>query len=247
MCRLCLTRRTLLLAPAVLPFQSGHAASGGDVPFEPHMRLANPPADGLTVALTLDACPGAFDDRIALALVENAIPATMFVTALWMRRNPAALAFLLAHKDLFALENHGARHIPPVLGTHPIYGIPVAGDLDTVRREVTGGSDAITAATGMAPRWYRASTGFYSPSAIPAIRQLGFRIGAYSLNADQGASLPAPSVASRIAKAVNGDVIVAHINQPTRQSGAGVAAGVRDLHRQGARFVHLDPAGPPLA
>jgi peptidoglycan/xylan/chitin deacetylase (PgdA/CDA1 family) len=244
MCRLCLSRRTLLLAPAVLPFSAARASTPDNAPVEPKARLANLPPDRLTVALTLDACPGAFDERMANALIESQIPATIFVTELWMRRNPAGLALLLAHRDLFALENHGARHIPPVLGVRTIYGIPVAGDIATIRREVTDGATAITTATGLAPRWYRAATGYYSPSVLPAIEQLGFGIGAYSLSADEGASLPAASVARRIAGAANGEVIVAHINQPSRPSGAGVVTGVRELQRRGAHFLRLDQLTP---
>ena len=56
-----------------------------------------PGASGVTVALTLDACMGAVDDRILGVLVEKAIPATIFVTHRWLTRNPAALAVLLAH------------------------------------------------------------------------------------------------------------------------------------------------------
>lgn len=204
------------------------------------MRLAHAPSDRLVVALTFDACPGAFDQRIADALVAAGIPATIFATDLWMRWNPASLAFLLAHRDLFAIENHGERHIPPVLGRGTIFGIPVAGDLATVRHEVTAGAVAVAAASGTTPRWYRAATGFYSHSAIPDIQQLGFGIGGYSLNADAGASLPARSVTQRIATAASGDVIVAHINQPSRPSGAGVVAGIQALHRRGASFVRLD-------
>lgn len=238
MCRLCLPRRNFLLGSTVLPiFRTS------DAPIEPHLRLVNAPSDGLTVALTFDACPGAFDTRIANTLVEHGIPATILVTALWMRRNPSGLAFLLAHRNLFALENHGALHIPPVLGDRTIYGIKAAGNLDAIQREVTDGATAITSATGIAPRWYRAATGFYNPSAIPTIERLGFGIAGYSLNADQGASLPANSVAKRIASATNGDVIVAHINQPHRPSGAGVAAGIVELQDRGAVFRHLDPPG----
>ncbi len=204
------------------------------------MRLANAPADRLVVALTFDACPGAFDQRIADALVAASIQATIFVTDLWMRWNPAGLAFLLAHRDLFAIENHGERHIPPVLGHGTIFGIPIAGDLTTVRHEVTAGAAAIAKASGVTPRWYRAATGFYSPSVIPDIQQLGFGIGGYSLSADEGASLPAHSVTQRIAAAASGDVIVAHINQPSRPSGAGVVPGIQALQRRGASFVRLD-------
>jgi hypothetical protein len=95
-------------------------------------------------------------------------------------------------------------------------------------------------ATGTPPRWYRGATGYYSLSAMPEIEQLGFGIAGYSLNADAGASLPAHSVAARITKATNGEIIVAHINQPNRPSGLGVVAGVRNLQHRGAGFRRLD-------
>jgi peptidoglycan/xylan/chitin deacetylase (PgdA/CDA1 family) len=216
-----------------------HAAER-DAPVEPRIRLADTPADLHVVALTFDCCPGAFDARIATVLVSQRIPATIFVTGLWLRRNPEGLALLLAHPDLFALENHGAQHIPPVLGDRSIYGIRAAGDLPAIRREIDGGTRAIRTATGAAPRWYRAATGFYTPSVIPEIQSMGFAIAGYSLSADQGASLPAARVAARLAGVRSGDVIVAHLNQPLRPSGQGVVEGLRTLQRQGTTFVRLD-------
>jgi len=238
-----LTRRNLSQTALAAAF-----VSPGGAPVEPHMRLASPEPGGLTVALTFDGCPGGFDDRIASALAAACIPATLFLTDVWMRRNPAGLAFFLAHRDLFAIQNHGARHIPPILGSGTLYGLPVAGDLATVRQEVQGGADAIQAATGTAPRWYRAAAARYSPAVLPVIRDMGFAIAGFSLAADLGASLPAHAVEARIAAASNGDVVLAHINQPHRPSGAGVVAGVLALQRRGARFVQLDqtavtPAG----
>jgi peptidoglycan/xylan/chitin deacetylase (PgdA/CDA1 family) len=240
MCCFCLSRRSLLVAPAFLSWTSAGTAQVLDMPIEPRMRLADPPSDRLVVVLTLDACPGDFDERIATALVESGIAATIFVTDLWMRRNPVGLAYLLAHRDLFDIENHGELHIPPVIGKGRIYGIPVAGDLVTVRREVVQGANAISMATGTPPHWYRGATGYYSLSAMPEIEQAGFSIAGYSLNADAGASLPAHSVAARMAMATNGEIIVAHINQPNRPSGWGVVAGVRNLQHRGASFRRFD-------
>jgi peptidoglycan/xylan/chitin deacetylase (PgdA/CDA1 family) len=231
------------------PAVSGYAATSGagtsraadpDAPVEPQIRLADVPADKRVIALTFDCCPGAFDRRIATVLITERIPATIFVTWLWMRRNPDGLALLLAHPDLFAIENHGERHIPPVLGDRTIFGIRVAGDLPAIRHEIEAGARAIQTATGRTPRWYRAATGFYSPSVIPAIEAMGSSIGGYSFSADLGASLPAARVAARMAEARSGDVIVAHLNQPLRPSGQGVVDGLRALQRQDTVFVRLD-------
>jgi peptidoglycan/xylan/chitin deacetylase (PgdA/CDA1 family) len=243
MCGRCLTRRNLVraaVAAGTLAIARQAIATDRDTPVEPQLRLPIDTPDQHVVALTLDACPGAFDMRIASALVDDAIPATIFITALWMRRNPEGLKLLLAHPDLFSLQNHGERHIPPVLGDRSIFGIKAAGDLATIRTEVSNGARAIEDASGIAPRSYRAATGFYSPSVIPEIEAMGFAIGGYSFSADAGASLPAARVATRMAAAKSGDVIVAHINQPLRPSGEGVVAGIRALQRQGTRFVRLD-------
>jgi hypothetical protein len=42
-----------------------------------------------------------------------------------------------------------------------------------------------------------------------------------------------------MAAAKDGDVVIAHINQPGRQSGGGVAKGILDLKAKGYRFVKL--------
>ena len=83
------------------PWARSRPMTARDVPVEPRMRLGDASPGRLVVALTLDACPGAFDERIATALVESGIKATIFVTGLWLRENPVGLAFLLAHRDLF--------------------------------------------------------------------------------------------------------------------------------------------------
>ena len=215
------------------------AASAGQDSVEPRLRLR----PGLSaVALTLDACSGGFDERIATMLVDQGIPATIFVTGIWLRQNPSGLAFLLAHRDLFDLQNHGARHIPAIIGGGTIYGLPCARDLEAVKREALDGDNLLAVASGGHARWYRCAAARYSPTAIPAIEELGFAVAGYSLSADAGASLPASVVTARIARAQPGDVIIGHINHPERSSGAGIVAGVVALRRLGMAFVPL-PGG----
>lgn len=188
------------------------------------------------VALTLDACSGDVDHRILDLLVKEKIPATLFVTARWLRRNPAAITVLKAHPELFAIENHGADHVPAITELKTMYGIPTAGTAAAISAEVQGGADKIYQVFGVKSGWYRDATARYSTDAVRQIEAMGYKIAGYSLNGDRGASLPAATVARRIAAAKDGDVIIAHINQPKRASGAGVAEGILALKKQHVQF-----------
>ena len=233
-------RRTLLALLATLPLPLpalAHTRSDGLI--EPELRIAPGGAASPRVALTLDACMGEVDLRILDALVGNQISATIFVTRRWLDKNGEALVTLKAHPELFELQNHGAMHIPAVTGTQKLYGIEPAGTLEAVEAEVTGGAAAMTA-LGIAPaKWYRDATALYSADALARIRQLGYRIAGFSLNADFGASIPAAKVAERLATAKDGDVIIGHINQPKRSSGEGIVTGILALKQRGFRFVRL--------
>lgn len=242
MCGFCgtgLTRRQLCHGLLAAPLAMGPVRKDGLV--EPVLRL-QPQSGPRRVAVTLDACPGHFDPRVANLLVERKIPATIFITAIWMRMNPEGLAFFLKHPDVFTLENHGARHLPPVLGTRRIYGLEVAGSWPAIQAEIEGGAEAVYKVTGRRPAWYRGAAGLYTPSVVPRIQTAGMRVAGYSLNSDGGASFPAALVEARIRAARDGDVIEGHINQPKRASGAGIAAGLAALQGDGVRFVRLDEA-----
>jgi peptidoglycan/xylan/chitin deacetylase (PgdA/CDA1 family) len=195
------------------------------------------------VAVTLDACPGHFDLRVATTLVAQNIKATVNLCATWMHQNPNALAWLQAHPTIFNLQNHGAHHLPAVLGTATVYGLPVAGCLAGIKAEVLDGAAALQAAGLPAPVWYRTAAALYSPQAVPFIQGLGVRIQGYSLNVDDGASLPAAAVSARLQTAQDGEVLIGHINQPHRASGAGWAEGLPRLQAAGTEFVWLTDPG----
>ena len=207
---------------------------------EPVLRLPAA-AHGVTrVALTFDACDGRVDRRILDVLEQDSIPATIFVTARWLRGNPVAFAEMRARPDLFEIEDHGARHVPAVSYPTEIYGLSSAGSPAAVIAEASGGAKAIVAMGGVAPHWFRGAAAKYDATAMAAVRGLGFEIAGYSLNGDQGASLSAEAAARRVRGAVDGDVILAHINQPDRPAGKGVAEGVADLRARGVTFVRLE-------
>ncbi|HQZ12046.1 MAG TPA: polysaccharide deacetylase family protein [Devosia sp.] len=229
-------RRDFLVACACAACAGGARANGL---VEPHMRF-DAPRGTPQVALTLDACMGETDERLLGPLIDNAIRTTLFVTKRWLDGNGPAVALIARHRDLFSVENHGAMHVPAVIGTERPYGIAPAGTTEAVRDEVLGGSDAIVRAFGTAPRWYRDATALYSLDAIALIEELGFRVAGFSLNGDFGASASAETAHQNIAESRSGDVVIAHINQPHRAAGAGVISGILALKARGHQFVHLD-------
>lgn len=209
-------------------------------------KLSLPKAAGPTprVAVTLDACSGATDRRILDLLIAEEIPATFFVTGRWIRRNAEALALIAARPDLFEVENHGLNHVPAIELEGTVYDIAAAGSMEAVRSEVEEGARWIVKAGLAGPRWFRGATARYTPASASAIEAMGYRIAGYSLNADDGASVSARTAAKRLKAASDGDVIIAHVNQPTHAAGAGVAEGLKALKAKGAVFVKLDALEP---
>jgi peptidoglycan/xylan/chitin deacetylase (PgdA/CDA1 family) len=229
-------KHVALIALGLLALSPATALAGD---YEPRLSFSAD-ASPRTVALTFDACAGGFDRRVMDALIATNARATIFVTERWLKKNAAALAEMKARPDLFEIENHGKDHVPAVTDAATMFGIRTAATIEAVRTEIEGGAKAVEAATGKRPGWYRGATARYSGDAMDLSKSLGMKIAGYSLNADMGASLPAASVTKRMAAARSGDVVIAHINQPGRPAGQGVADGVRALAASGARFVRLD-------
>ena len=228
------------VASPTVPHETGPAQSAISI-VEPQLRLV-PGTGGPRVAVTLDACMGKIDHRILDVLVRERIAATMFVTERWLKQNDATVALLKQHPDLFQLENHGGQHVPAITSQPTMYGIKTAGSLDAVRQEIQAGVDRIIATGAARPAWYRDATARYSTDAVKLAEEMGYKVAGYSLNGDMGASLPAAAVEKRISAARDGDVIISHINQPTRPAGEGVAKGLLALKAKGFTFVRLQDA-----
>ena len=192
-------------------------------------------------ALTLDACGGAFDEDLIHYLIAQHIPATIFATKRWIDRNPHGVALLIAHPDLFEIEDHGANHLPAVIGAGKrVYGILGQPDAAHLISEVEGGASAIAAISGTAPRWYRGATAEYDAAAIEVIQSLGYKIAGFSLNADAGATLGRAAIVARLKASRNGDIIIAHMNKPKSDTAEGLADGLAWMAAHGFRFVTLN-------
>lgn len=199
-------------------------------------------APSRTLALTFDACDGGTDMRILALLRALEVPATIFVTNQWLRRNMAT-ARDLASDPLFSLACHGKRHKPASVAGKKIYGIVGTRNVLELVEEVEDNARSIEAVSGVRPRWYRSGTAHYDDVALRVIADLGFSAAGYAVSADQGATLPAGSVARAILKAPDRGIILCHLNHPESGTYAGLAAAIPALLAQGVKFVPLKTPG----
>src|SRR5512139_2957640 len=227
----------IILSLTIVPL----AIAAEQLPIEIHHQLIMQPGETNKVALTLDACSGKYDKDLIDFLIQNHIPATLFVTKKWLDKNPAGTSVIKSHLDLFDVENHGEKHIPAVIGAEKvIYGIHGEPDITHLRREVTEGARAIEETIGVAPHWYRDATAEYDSKSIEEIGKLGYKIAGFSVNADNGATLNMASIASRLKHIKDGDIIIAHMNKPSSESAKGLSLGLTHLLKEGFVFVRLD-------
>src|SRR6266571_7026983 len=201
-------RRIVMLL--VLALLAPSAARASSRPVEVHQLLALPQPGTKIAALTLDACGGGYDARLIRFLVGERIPATVFATRKWIERNAEGVAMLRSHPELFDIEDHGANHVPAVIGLdRRVYGIAGNPDAAHLESEVHDGAAAVEAATGSAPPWYA------------------------------GATLKRETIAARLNAVGPGDIIIAHMNKPGSDTAEGLASGLKSLLLRGFHFVTL--------
>ncbi|KWU17933.1 polysaccharide deacetylase family protein [Burkholderia cenocepacia] len=193
------------------------------------------------VALTFDACAGDFDRLLAEGLVARHVPATIFVTRKWLAQHKQDVAYLQAHRHLFDIENHGAEHKAPTLGSsRGPYGVPAVQTLPGLGIAVAGGGAALEQAfPGSTVHWYRGATALYSAEALQHLQSEGWGVAGYSVALDDGATLPAKAVEIRALSARPGDVLIGHINHPKAGIRDGVLAALPILLARGVRFGWL--------
>lgn len=113
------------------------------------------------IALTFDACGGKYgsnyDNDLIQYLIDEQIPATLFVNYRWIEVNKDK--FLeLANNDLFEIENHGYEHRPLSVTSNSIYGIDGTGNIKSVIDEIKLNEKTIYELTGRKTKYFRGIT-----------------------------------------------------------------------------------------
>ncbi len=194
------------------------------------------------IALTFDACGGprgnGYDKKLIDFLVQEHIPATLFVNARWIDANPKT--FLnLAQNPLFEIENHGYEHRPLSVTGKTAYGIRGTKNASQVTDEVSLNEDKIAKLTGRKPLFFRSGTAYYDDIAVRIVHDLGLKAVNYNVLGDAGATYNKKQVYKALMKAKNGSIVLCHMNHPEKETAEGVIKAIPDLKKAGFQFVLL--------
>ncbi len=193
------------------------------------------------IALTLDACGSegdGYDEVLISFLEENQVPATLFMNARWIDKNPEVFARLAAN-PLFEIENHGTAHRPASVTGRSAFDIPGTAGAAELVDEIEINADKIEALTGRRPVFYRSGTAYYDDVALDIIGALGYQAVGFNVLGDKGATYLRDKVRDRLFAAAPGSIVILHMNRPERQTAEGVMAALPELLAQGFRFVQL--------
>lgn len=190
-----------------------------------------------TIALTFDACGGAYDEALIAVLREFEVPATLFLAQPWIDAHEN-VARELAADGLFQIENHGTRHVPLSVNGHAAYGIRGTASPAEAIKEIEGNAQRL-AELGVRSTWFRSGTAHYDDVAVRIARDGGMRIAGFTVNGDRGATASAGEVASLIEHSEDGAIVLAHMNHPHSGTAAGVRLALEQLRDSDVRFVPL--------
>jgi len=195
--------------------------------------------DEKIIALTFDACSGDCDDELLQYLIDEKIPATLFISGSWIEANPGKTELLAKYENL-EIENHGAEHKSLSVSGRKIYGVSGTANAGEIYDEIINNAVLLETLTGRKPLFMRDATAYYDEVAVKITTELGFEIAGYTIAADGGATYTAKQIQTVCAAPKNGSILLFHMNHPEKQIAEGVKALIPTLIAKGYTFVKLE-------
>jgi peptidoglycan/xylan/chitin deacetylase (PgdA/CDA1 family) len=186
--------------------------------------------EGREVALTFDACPtrgDGYDEALVEALLQEKIPATVFMSGRWASAHPERAAQLAKH---FEIGNHGHVHDDARQET-----LTYEEALEDIRLA----QEAIREATGTTPRLYRPPAVRYNDEVLRAAKNLGLTTILYDVaSGDPDPNLSEDGIVKYVLwKAKPGSIVIFHVNGRGHTSAATVPRIAAGLRRKGYGLV----------
>jgi peptidoglycan/xylan/chitin deacetylase (PgdA/CDA1 family) len=196
-----------------------------------------------SVFLTLDACGGpggrGFDSELVAFLEKEKIPATLFLSTVWITNRPSDFLRLKTN-ELFEIESHGFLHRPLSAKPITIYGIKSTSSAEEVRDEIALSRIQLQKDLGRPSFLYRPAALYIDPSAEAVVNKLPIYVIGFAINGDAGASFSVKQMEKSFKTLKAGDIIICHMNHPKGETAEGLMALLPKLIQKGFVFKRLD-------
>jgi peptidoglycan/xylan/chitin deacetylase (PgdA/CDA1 family) len=183
------------------------------------------------IAFTFDACSSThhskLDKRLVQILIDNHVPATLFMGGKWVKDQPQAARYL-ASIPFFEIANHAFHH--PHLVRMPAAAI---------RRELQSAQEEIETVTGVRPRYFRPPYGEYNRTLVEVAASLGLTTIQYDLaSGDPDKRISASRLRRYVIRNVKGgSIVVMHINTRGWHTAEALPGIIKALRARGYTFV----------
>lgn len=196
------------------------------------------------IALTFDACVGAkedYNEELINYLKRERIPATLFVSGLWIKKNPELVKDLAAD-PLFEIENHGLLHRVCSVNGKTAYGIKATKNVGEVIDEMELNARNIQLATGKRPRYFRPATANIDEASARIAQRLGMKVLHFDiLSGDAIPFTPAKTISNNIIRNAHpGAIVIMHFNHPKWHEKEALEIAIPALRAMGYSFVKLE-------
>lgn len=199
--------------------------------------------DQKVIAFTFDACGGrhsGYNAALIDYLRKEQIPATLFVTGIWIEKNKAVFEEL-AKDPLFEIENHGLMHRLCSTEGRTKYGVHATRGLGDVIDEMELNSRKITALTGRRPIFFRSATAYTDELSMKVAQRLGMEVVSYDILAGDALKASGKTMSRNILKgARHGAVVIMHFNHPELQEKEAMELALPELRKRGYNFIKLE-------
>jgi len=222
-----LQSRFLLLAFTFIMI-STHSLGGQGV--EP-LIVEHGPRDTKRVALTFDACPTGredeYDERVVAVLVQEKVPATLFMSGRWVEKNKDTVKSLAANPQ-FEIANHAFWHL------HML-----EKDDERILRELKRTQDIIRKVTGMRPKYFRPPFGEVDDRLV----RLAAQAGLVTVQYDIASGDPDPGLSAKrivrgvVGEAKGGSIVVFHMNENGPRTSEVLPEVIQQLRDKGFELV----------
>jgi peptidoglycan/xylan/chitin deacetylase (PgdA/CDA1 family) len=195
------------------------------------------------IAFTFDACgnkSNKYNKKLISYLRQEKIPATLFVTGVWIDDNYDAFVDLC--KDtLFEIENHGFNHQPCSVDGESKYGIKGTPDVPDAFDEIEANERKIQRIAGRRPLFYRSATAFTDEACSKIAKLLGVTVVSFDVLSGDAIPFTAPDkIADNVIKSVKpGAIIIMHFNHPEWFSAEALQCIIPALREKGYTFARL--------